>query len=161
MAFVRIYTAWEYFLEKCFLAYMMGEETTSGFCPVRYVLPVDEEHAKQLALGGRDYVQWTDPSTVRAKAKLCFKDGEPFDDILSSATKALQDINTVRNAIVHRSLTALEKFMHLVREELTSVPSDISPGKYLLTLKTGTIRATYFSSYQGKLIIYAKKIVPS
>lgn len=159
--FVKIHTSWEYFIENCFLAYMLGEQTTSGFAPVRYIFPNDERHALDIILAGRDYFRWTDPSIVKKHSALCFENGEPFRTALDSRMTQLQDMNTIRNAVVHQSRTALDRFKSLVRKELLTAPLDITPGKFLLKIKPKTLKTTYFNSYCNTLRFASNKIVPS
>jgi len=160
-SFVKVHTAWESFLESCFIAYMLGVQTASGFAPLRYVLPNDEQHAFSLVLGDREYFPWTAPAAVRKQSILCFEDGQPFRQILDSTATELQEINTLRNAVVHRSQVAVEKFRSLVRDKILTAPSNITPARFLLGTKSGTAGRTYFSHYCNKLRVIAKKVVPA
>lgn len=159
-AFVNVLTAWESFLENCFLEYMLGGQTASGYGPVRYVFPSDRQHALGLMLVGREFFQWTNPKSVKRQADLCFENGEPFRVVLDSATVDLMQMNTVRNAIVHRSTVALDKFKTLVRDQLKTAPLDIRPGVFLATIKPKTARTIFLSSYYSKLKLVATKISP-
>jgi hypothetical protein len=158
--FVKIHTAWENFLENCFLTYMLGGQTTSGFAPTRYVFPNNEGHALDIILAGREYFRWTDPSTVKRHSVLCFENGEPFRTALDSKMEQLQDMNTIRNAVVHQSRSALDRFKSLVRKELATAPLDITTGKFLLKIKPKTLRTTYLNSYCNALRVASNRIVP-
>ena len=160
-AFVRIHAAWEGFLENCFIAYMLGVQTTLGFAPVRYVFPNDEQHALDIILAGREYFPWTAPNALKRQSLLCFQDGHPFRQILDDATTELQEMNTVRNSVVHRSRVAIEKFKSLVRDKMRTAAPDITPATFLLTAKSGTAQRTFFSHYCNKLTVVANKIVPA
>lgn len=159
--FVNIHTAWENFIEDCFLAYMLGEQTASGFAPVRYIFPSNEGHALDIILAGRDYFRWTDPGIVKRHSQLCFENGEPFQTALDSRITRLQDMNTIRNAIVHQSHIALDRFKSLVRKELLTAPLGITPGKFLTRIKPKTTRTTYFNSYCDAVRFVSNRIVPS
>ena len=158
-AFVRIHAAWEDFTETSFLAYMLGAHGTSGFVPSRYVFPLDEQHALNMILGGRDYVQWTTPSVIRRQSLVCFEGGLPFLPILDSLIGELQEVNTIRNAIVHQSTSALEKFQSLVRSKLGSLPKDINPAGFLLSPKPPTRGRTNFSYYSARITTFANGVV--
>lgn len=160
-AFVKMHVAWESFLENCFITYMLGMHTVSGFAPVRYVFPHSEQHAFDMVLAGRDYFPWTAPEATRRQSIICFQDGEPFRPILDSTATELQEINTVRNAVVHRSRKALEKLKSLVRDKILTAPPDITPASFLLKTKSGTVNRTYLTHYCNKLIVIANKIVPA
>lgn len=160
-AFVNLHAEWENFLENCFLTYMLGSQTESGYKPIRYVFPNNEQHALGLILAGRDFFQWTKPTKVKEQSDLCFENGEPFRPVLESATADLTDMTIIRNAIVHRSLVSQNKFKSLVRNKLKTAPLSISPGIFLATTKPKTLQTTFLSSYCSKLKVIAKKIVPS
>lgn len=159
--FVNLHSAWENFQENCFLTYMLGKQTASGFAPTRYVYPNDEQHALDIISGGREFFRWSSPSLVKTQSNLCFKDGEPFAEGLDLVMKDLEEMNTIRNAVVHKSRRALDKFKSLVRDKLLTAPLGITPGYFLLTIKPRTVRTTYLGHYYGKLRVAAKKIVPS
>ena len=160
-SFVKVHAAWESFLESCFIAYMLGVQTASGFAPPRYVFPNDEQHALNIIRGNREYFPWTAPAAVRKQSILYFEDGQPFRQILDSTTIELQEINTLRNAVVHRSQVATERFQSLVRDKLLTAPPDISPARFLLGIKSGTTGRTYLSHYCNRLRVIANKIVPA
>jgi len=160
-AFVNAQTSWENFIEACFLAYMIGNQTVSGYKPVRYVLPNDEQHALKLILAGRDFFQWTKPKRVWEEAELFFENGEPFRATLESVAAELAEMVTIRNAIVHRSKVSNEKFKTVVRHKLKTAPPNITPGQFLATIKPKTMGTTFVVSYCRKLKIIAGKIVPS
>jgi len=159
-AFVNVLTTWENFLENCFLTYMLGAQTASGYGPVRYVFPNDKQHALGVILAGREFFQWTNPKKVKEQADLCFENGEPFRTVLDPATADLMEMNTIRNTIVHRSMVALENFKILVRDKLKTAPLGIRPGVFLTTTRPKTLQTTFLSSYCNKLRLIAKKIVP-
>lgn len=160
-AFVNIHTEWENFLESCFLTYMLGSQTISGYKPVRYVFPKDGQHALGIILAGRDFFQWTKPARVREQAELCFANGEPFRTVLESATTDLTEMTIIRNAIVHRSMVSQNKFKILVRNKLKTAPLGVTPGIFLATTKPKTLQTTFLNNYCAKLKVIAKKIVPS
>jgi hypothetical protein len=160
-AFVRVHAVWEGFLESCFIAYMLGAKTESGFAPVRYVFPKDEEHALSMVLANREYFPWTAPEALRRQSVLCFQDGSPFWDILGEATTELQEVNTLRNYVLHRSRVSEEKFKSLVRDKLLTVPPDVTPASFLLSARSGTAQRTFMAHYCNKLTVVSNKIVPA
>jgi hypothetical protein len=159
--FVNVHTGWEKFLEDSFLSYMTGTQTLSGFTPVRYVLPKDIEHALKLILAGRDFFQWSQPKRVCEQAELCFENGVPFKALIESTTVELSEMTTIRNAIVHRSSIAKEKFKTLVRNKMKTAPPDVTPGQFLAMLMPKTTNETFIAFYCKKLKVIATKIVPN
>jgi hypothetical protein len=159
-AFVNLHTEWENFLENCFITYMLGGHTDSGYSPVRYIFPKDEQHAMGIILAGRDFFQWTKPIRVKEQSVLCFENGEPFRSVLESTMTELNEMTNIRNAIVHKSATAMEKFRGLVRNKLKTLPLAMTPGVFLVTTKPKTLSATFLSGYCRKLKIISGKLVP-
>jgi len=159
-AFVNLHGEWENFLENCFLTYMLGEHTDSGYAPKRYISPKDKEHALKIILAGRDFFPWTKPDRVKEQSMLCFEKGEPFCLVLESTMTELNKITIIRNAIVHRSTVAMDKFKTLVRDELKTLPPAMTPGAFLVTTKPKALQRTFLVSYCSKLRTIAGKLVP-
>lgn len=160
-AFVNVHTDWENFMEDCFLTYMIGIQTLSGYKPVRYVFPKDLEHAMKMILAGRDFFQWTKPKRVWEQAECCFENGEPFRTALESVASELAEMTTIRNEIVHRSKPSNDKFKSFVRSKLKTAPPNITPGQFLATIKPKTTGTTFITAYCKKLKVLAKEIVPN
>jgi hypothetical protein len=74
LSFLKIFLAWEWFIEKTFILYMISKKANKG----SYVNPKNEKHAYDFVREGRDYVDWTSPDVVIRKAKIFFKDGKPY-----------------------------------------------------------------------------------
>lgn len=159
-AFVNLHAEWENFLENCFVNYMLGVHTDSGYGPVRYIFPKDERHALGIILAGRGFFQWIRPDRVKDQSMLCFERGEPFCSVFDSTMRELNEMTTIRNAIVHKSAVAMDKFKVLVRDKLTTFSSAITPGVFLATTRPKTLHMTFLSSYCNKLKTIAGKLVP-
>jgi hypothetical protein len=158
-SFANIQSVWESFLEKCFVAYLLGMRAASGFAPTRYVFPANEAHALAFIRGKRDFFRWTSPTLVKEYSRLCFRDGDPFISGLDPIMTDLEELNTIRNAIVHKSVDASNKFKSLVRSKLATAPLDITPSVFLLTARSAAV--TYFGHYCKIIAIGAGRIVPS
>jgi len=139
---------------------MLGGRTDSGYSPARYVFPTDEQHALGIILAGRDFFQWTKPTRVNEQSSLCFQDGEPFRPVLESTMTDLNEMTVIRNAIVHKSTLALDKFKTLVRNKLGTAPLGITPGLFLTMIKPETVKTTFLSSYCNRLKVMARKLIP-
>ncbi len=161
LTFVRMCASWEEFLETSFVCYMTGTKTASGFGPVRYVLAPDKNHASAIIRGDREYVRWTTPSSLSDRARLCFKEGDPYSRVIDSVSNDMQDINTVRNAVAHSSIGAFEKFKSLVREKLGTAPLGVRPATFLLTTKKAGSSANYMSYYYNKMKMIAHRVIPA
>ncbi len=158
LSFLRIFLAGEEFIESTFILYMLQEKTDSGYGPKTYVRPVDRRHAYKFAREGRDYTDWTSPDTVIRKAVLLFEDGKPFKDAFTPIIQDIQDMKTIRNAVVHMSTKSREKFETLVRNKLGYAKSGITPGEFLYT-NTKSQDMSYITYFTKILEFASKKIV--
>jgi hypothetical protein len=70
-------------------------------------------------------------------------------------------MNTIRNAVVHKSHVAIDKFNTLVRDKKLTLPQNFTPADFLLATKPGLLTRTYLHHYYNKLRVVANKIVPS
>jgi hypothetical protein len=133
LAFLRCFLAWEIFLEEIFMSYAHGHAAPDGTVYPCYVTAPTHSHTRDIVRGeGRGFASWASPSQVTARARLFFKDGEPFESALGTVDTPLTDMVTVRNRIAHRSGSAATKFLALVRQRQGSVQPGMSPGRFLL-----------------------------
>lgn len=88
LVFLKIFISWESFLEQTFIRFMCGGVTSSGYCPDRYVKPKKLDHAMNILLQNREYLDWTRWNEVKIWAQNFFKNGEPYKPaILGSEVK--------------------------------------------------------------------------
>ncbi|MEM3122360.1 MAG: hypothetical protein QXH60_02885 [Candidatus Pacearchaeota archaeon] len=154
LSFLQMYRAWEFFLEKTFVLYMLGKETDKGYRPICYVNPPNEEHAYELIKGGARYPSWLNIEFIREKAELFFKDGSPFKEILYDKVNikdALTQMTKLRNAIVHISKKALDDYESVVRKEIGS-SLNLSVGEFLSRMKKEGGREVSYISYYRKIL---------
>jgi len=134
LSFLRIFIAWENFLEESFIRYLVGAKSPSGYIPKRTVSPSNMEIAKKILSGERkEYIRWNSASEVVARAEIYFKDGEPYANAIRGATIDLDDMNIIRNRITHMSSTSKTKFNNFVRRRFGHGKSGMTPGRFLLT----------------------------
>ena len=157
LAYLKIYLAWEQFLEETLLGYMMGGQSAKGYKVSSYVFPKNYSHALDIINQGRDYSIWT-PDVVIRKANQFFK-RHPYVRILNPLIRYLNEMKCVRNAIAHSSKTSREKFKTLVRSRIGYASYKVTPGHFLA--KSPSVAApTFFEYYTSFLINASKKIAP-
>src|SRR3990170_1800495 len=71
---LRIFGGWEGFLERCFVEFVMGEETSEGYAPESRYQPDSIESAVDLVSGPRGYFEWGNPDMVIERSKQLFGD---------------------------------------------------------------------------------------
>ena len=161
LAFLKIYAAWESYLENIFIRYMTGAKSLSGIQPVRYVIPPSIDKARYIYSGTIDgRVSWSGEQ-VRQKSVIYFKDGEPFTTAINSIKRYLDQMVVVRNSIAHSSSTSYNKFKELAKKELPTIPfKKIStPGKFLLSSGPNIPSLNiYFEFYSDMLKIAVEDI---
>jgi hypothetical protein len=165
LALLRLYLAWENFLERVFVRYMCGAQSNTGYSPgLALTLEPNISAALYKLLNPLpnktyNYLNWNISSIVN-RANYHFVRGEPFSIAINAYSQPLQDIEVIRNAFAHRSNFAIQQFRNVVRRELGYVPRGSWPGSFLL--KTHPVHApvTYLDYYADVLINMGGMIVP-
>lgn len=159
LAFLRIFIAWENFLEESFIRYIVGAKSLSGSRPTKLSNAKNMEHARKLICSARKYFQWNSASDVINISEIHFRNGEPYKNVLQGATIDLNDMNMIRNRIVHKSVISKNKFNDFVRKKLGHGSRGMTPGRFLLLPKYSTPRLTFLDHYVGIIETVSRIIV--
>lgn len=108
-AFLRIYIAWETFIENCFVDYLLNEPSILNNRPAKWVNPIDRDHAQQIIIGNQRHMDWSNPETIRKISQIFFHQGYVFNAALSAINNDLMDLKTIRNSAAHTSSTTSSK----------------------------------------------------
>ena len=158
-ALLRIFIGWETFLEKSVVAYMMGNASSVGRKPTRFVSPTSEVHAHQILIGTQKYVDWANPDIVRKLTQLHFENGEPVGAVVSSIHSDLLDMKTVRNAAAHLTTTTAASIDALATRKLEKPSSGIAVSHFILSIDPkGDGTLTILDGYLGLLDTAADQI---
>lgn len=160
LAFLRIFIAWENFLEESFVRYSIGAESPSRYKPTRLLVPRNIGHALNLITQGREYAKWNSANEVISRVEVYFRDGEPYRNVFRGATADLNDMNTIRNRIAHKSASTKEKFNNFVRRKLGHGRRGMTPGRFLLTSMNSGSQDKYLDYYVDIIKTTACIIVP-
>jgi hypothetical protein len=166
MAFAILFTAWGQFLE-CAFEHSVVNAPLASFRRRHRVLAMDRDTAHDLIRGSHKYVDWAELSAVRERAKVFFKNGEPFESSLSAVSDDVRKMRIIRNRCVHLSQHAAEQYQKMIREVFGS-GKKISPGRLLsdkppkgLSSASNAQRyGTVFQLYGAILATVASQIVP-
>jgi hypothetical protein len=127
--FVGAVANFEALVEDVFIAYLLDDG------PRRRVRPRakcrNTTDARSIVLGERDYVRWLPYSFSRKRAVAFLSEGRPFSKLSHQDEEFLGQCLTVRNAIAHRSETAVRKFRALMQGRLGLGPQEATPGSHL------------------------------
>ena len=161
LAFLRAFLGWEGFLEESFLLYMLGQTSPRGRVPHRFAFPPNRTHAEEWTIPeGRSYATW-DAANVIERAQRFFRSGHPFTNTLRANRNMLDETRTIRNAIVHESRSADEKFRNLARTRLGTLPSNLTVGTFLCTAIPGASPPqSFLESYLERIELVAQQIIP-
>jgi hypothetical protein len=110
-SFLRIFCAWENFLEEALTRFMARYET-SAYSPVPAAgktLPSTLVAARQQLYGTRSYLLWHDPGRV-AHRSADHTVGCPVETVVTGASMRLLDFAAIRHRVAHSSLDARVKF---------------------------------------------------
>lgn len=150
-AFLKMFIAWETFLERSFVLYLMGNLSITGKTVIKYATPIDEEHAHKILIGAMKYVDWSNPEIVRKFAKLYFDSGEPYESAISSAYIDLMDLKTIRNSSAHLSSTTTRNLDGLATRKLNRPSAGITVYDLVLEIDPNSAGNTILKSYQDIL----------
>ena len=130
LSFMQIVAAWEQFIQDCFLRYMMGASSPSGYKPVLRIGPCQSLlHAGQVITGKADFkfekdiVSWSSWKLVTERSKIYFQGGRPFTDLRQPAIQRLSNAFDLRNRVAHNSRKSIERFKIVAREHLCLPPN--------------------------------------
>jgi hypothetical protein len=134
-ALLKIFVAWETYLENVMGCYALGERSASGYRAPRLPKRRISMTLPEMLLvfrGDQRYVGWADPYKVIGRAKGWFRDGEPFTTRVGAGAQILTYLLVLRNAIAHESDTAHERFITETRRLYGAVGRSPTPGGQLL-----------------------------
>jgi len=164
ISFLKIFVAFENFIENTFLYYMLGGKSPNKYCPIRYVFPKDKEHAIKMTLQDySNYTDWSTPDKIVKRAEYTFKNGEPFKTGIASYIQILQDLKIIRNYITHSSENAKDKFEIRARFYLGTLPPGnvLTVGNFLLMYSPQNTRPICFIEFFAeKLKDFSSNLIP-
>jgi len=129
LAFMNVVSAWEEFVQSVFIRYMTGAESQDGYSPVLRIGTCQSiKHGVEVLSSkeGYDltkgYLNWSSWKDVVGRARIFFKDGEPFSKVPNLWTKRLADAFVIRNRVAHASRKCIEDFKKVARGFLAPPP---------------------------------------
>ena len=101
-AFLRIFLAWESFLEDSFHRFLCGYPTPSTSPTLLVGRFQNLQAAASHVLGPHDFVSWTQPKGIVSRSQRYIQQGK-HETVINSNSARLQHLASVRNRIAHRS----------------------------------------------------------
>ena len=157
-AFLKMFIAWETFIESVFVKYMLGEPSILGNNVARHVQPVNYEHAGKILIGTQKYVDWSNPEIIKRLSNLYFAPNNIIDTFVSSMFTDLFDLKTIRNSAAHLSSTTNNQLISLANRLINVNNPNITVSDLLFSFVPQSANVTVLSSYLTKLDIVAEGI---
>jgi len=121
--FIRFVVCWESFVEEYFLRCLCGAKTRNNKsinpkdAPFRNINDAFKKINKNRRDRDKDYIDWLDSTVIEQRINDFFRANSRVQKICESPDKLYQII-IIRNAIAHRSVSALLKFEKMVKDQL-------------------------------------------
>lgn len=159
-AFLKMFVAWETFVESSFIDYLINEESILLRRPAKWATPIDRKHANQIVIGNQKYMDWSNPEIVRAMSKIYFHQGYVFDTALSAINTDLMDMKTIRNSAAHLSSSTSDKLDGLASRILTTPCINYTAYRLLFSIdpRSGAAAQTVLNRSLTLLDIAAEQI---
>lgn len=154
-AFLNLFIAWEEYVEAAMNDFMMGDATTNGTQPVKYVSPTSRDHSQKLVIHTHKYFDFANHENVRRLAKLYFNQGYPFETPLSSIIADLSDLKTMRNACAHLSSSTKTALEALANRIIGQPQPGITVYQFLTMADPRVANGTIYTNYRDKLLAAA------
>ena len=110
LAYLRIFNAWEVFLEEVFLRYLCGyrfqSQTESPLSGFAYTL----QEARTRLYGGSSYLLWHNPDKAISRANQHFRANNRLALVLGSSRADVMNYASIRHRIAHDHDDAIRKF---------------------------------------------------
>ncbi len=143
-----MFIAWETFLEETLLPLMIGHPTIGGALPVRRVIPLTIDDARDIVRGVNQFFDYTNHMNMRLIAQRYFDQGYPYEPHLSSIYQDLSDLKTLRNSCAHTSKTT-QTSLEALAQRIAGLPMPGASVYKVLTMSdprpgsAGTALETY------------------
>jgi hypothetical protein len=158
-AFLNMFIAWEEFIEAAVGDYMMGDATTGGNIPIKYVTPPTREHSTKMVIHTNRYFDYANHENVKKLARLFFDNGYPFETPINSMTQELFDLKTMRNACAHMSSTTKTALESLAVKIFGLPQPGITVYQMLTAIDPRTNpTVTVYAAYRDKLLVAASLV---
>ncbi|UFK97248.1 hypothetical protein [Kaistella faecalis] len=160
-AFLRIFIAWETFVENCFVDYLLNEPSILNNRPAKWVNPISKDHAQEIIIGNQRFMDWSNPETIRKISQIYFHQGYVFNTSLSAIHNDLMDLKTIRNSAAHMSSTTASKLDGLSQRILNNTACvNYTAYKLLFSVdpRSSIINQTVLERYLQLLDVAAEQI---
>lgn len=122
--------SFERFVEALFFGYLTGRLIIPASVGRRVAIASDAV-ARDIVLGGRNYVDWLPFDHTDKRAALYFRNGLPFSGLTNTERATIKNLMVIRNALAHKSSHSLKQFERVVLAGLALTGPEKTPAGYL------------------------------
>lgn len=152
--FLDVICSFEDFIENLFIGLLVGRLIHSSPNIIPRVNFKSDRVARDVVLGGMNYVDWFPYRLTEKRAKAFFRRGLPFTMLDRNDKEKLENILYIRNAIAHKSTHAMRMFEIKVIGSQILMPRERTPSGYL----RGIFRISPIQSRYENLIAEISRI---
>lgn len=163
VSYLRLFTAWEDFLEQTFLRYLCGYENSNG----RVALVTGRQYCQNLidaratVYGQNDYILWHNPRKYVIQRSAHFFSYGPHEAVASSALAPLERMANIRHRIAHDTDDSRVKFDAATMAFCGKRYPGGRPGRFLRDVDhSGATPQRYLKTIAEELMAYAGQICP-
>lgn len=145
--YMSLVTGLEQHLEELFVGMLWGRlDPPRGVHPrVRIPSP---KVAREVVLGGKDYVDWLPYRHTEGRAQAFYRGGKPFTPLSKAEKQILRRVTAIRNVLAHRSAHSYRQYEEKILKALTLPPSLMQPARLLRSPSTlGPAPRTRYEEY--------------
>lgn len=129
--YLEVVCSFEHFLEDLFIRLLTGRCRHPSSSVVPRVTFKSSKVARDVVLGGHNYVDWLPYNHTQQRANAFFRNGLPFTLLESRDKQIIDQICHIRNAIAHQSNHAKKQFDDKVIGTIPITPRDRTPAAFL------------------------------
>lgn len=163
MAYLRIFIAWEDFLEQTFLRYMCGHASAQGQMAVTQGRPHwrSISAARAHLFGARRYLLWHNPDTVIKRSRQYFIHGL-HEAVITSALAYMEHCANIRHRIAHGQEDARKNFDKATLHFAARKYRGARPGVFLRAqaIQASGPSMTWLDSLSADLVSLSRQIAP-
>lgn len=160
LAYLRVFVAWESFLEQVFIRLLCGYTHSRGQEPLVANVAYEKtiEDATRQLLGNRDFLLWHNPTQVVQRAQRFFANGQ-FELVVASSAARVDGFSAIRHRIVHSQEHAKTRFDAVTMRLSARRYRGGRPGRFLRDWVSGQVPQTRWLSFiSNELLSLARQI---
>lgn len=156
--YLEVITSFERFIENLFIGLLSGTHTVNA----RTVVPLIAFRSKRavgpIVFRERSYLDWLPYDRTKERAKQFFQSGVPFSCLADPDEQLIQQCMFIRNAIVHNSKYALERFELHVLGNQNLMSWEKKPAGYLRSVLRTSPNQNRYENFIQRIASIATKL---